>query len=534
MRHRAGSVDDNIAVTPYRGYLHDISEQEIDLGFDSGIPPPADYELISPAGAPVEVSPGDINTNSAQHVQHFPQSISANNIQVEEANIRRTSLQVSASLARERRASLQLVISDAIHTKTSHSHHRHHHRHSHSQPRKECIRPWEPSADGKPMYDGPDLPSADLPEDHTGLEPMAMPLDASKISTHILGYETTCHSSRDCGPSESMRTLKDLETDGELKPLEEYTSCAHIDEGEAKEALLHFVGAHCCYGKKPARNMSRVKIVPSSTLRYTLETYTETRCTKWEQEPFRGQEIDGPMNGPAPSPWSIPCAPSEMFQDEIHDLEVPHTSHVIACHGCNSLGWVRCHSCLGRGYKCCLRCQGTGRDWKTDVHGHGHIESCWQCHGTGRKRCLQCDGDGRVVCRTCQGYKQLKCSIRITVNFTNNRGEHVVEKSDIPEELVQQVSGEVVFEQVRPRVWPVSNYPDKELCVASQNLIEDHWDQFRHTQIIMQRHCLRAVPVTECQYNWQDCQHKFWVYGVEKAVYTPDYPQKYCCGCVLL
>ena len=55
---------------------------------------------------------------------------------------------------------------------------------------------WEPSADGKPMYDGPDLPSADLPEDHTGLEPMAMPLDASKISTHILGYETTCHSSR--------------------------------------------------------------------------------------------------------------------------------------------------------------------------------------------------------------------------------------------------------------------------------------------------------------------------------------------------
>ena len=32
--------------------------------------------------------------------------------------------------------------------------------------------------------------------------------------------------------------------------------------------------------------------------------------------------------------------------------------------------------------------QGTGRDWKTDVHGHGHVESCWQCHGTGRKRSI--------------------------------------------------------------------------------------------------------------------------------------------------
>ncbi|KAK2179060.1 hypothetical protein NP493_516g00001 [Ridgeia piscesae] len=164
------------------GYLRDISEREIDLGFDSGIPPPADYELISPAGAPVELPPGDFYTNSTQHVQHFPQSISANNINAAEDPVnRRTSLQVSATLAKERRASLQLVISDAIHTKTSHSHHH---------------RPWEPSADGKPMYDGPDLPSADLPEDHTGLEPSPVPLDASKISTHIQGYETTCHGSR--------------------------------------------------------------------------------------------------------------------------------------------------------------------------------------------------------------------------------------------------------------------------------------------------------------------------------------------------
>ena len=36
------------------------------------------------------------------------------------------------------------------------------------------------------------------------------------------------------------------------------------------------------------------------------------------------------------------------------------------------------------------------------------------------------------------------------------------------------------------QVWPISNYPDKELCVASQSLIEDHWDQFKNSQIIMQ------------------------------------------------
>ena len=46
------------------------------------------------------------------------------------------------------------------------------------------------------MYDGPDLPTTDLPEDHTGLEPSPEPLDETKISTQILGYETTCHGSR--------------------------------------------------------------------------------------------------------------------------------------------------------------------------------------------------------------------------------------------------------------------------------------------------------------------------------------------------
>jgi len=50
----------------------------------------------------------------------------------------------------------------------------------------------------------------------------------------------------------------------------------------------------------------------------------------------------------------------------------------------------------------------------------------------------------------------------------------------------------------------------------------------------LQRHCLRAVPVTECRYHWKDKQYKFWVYGIEKTVYAPDYPHKYCWGCVIL
>ena len=39
------------------------------------------------------------------------------------------------------------------------------------------------------MYDGPDLPTADLPEDLTGPEPQSVPVDVAMLH-RIDGYET--------------------------------------------------------------------------------------------------------------------------------------------------------------------------------------------------------------------------------------------------------------------------------------------------------------------------------------------------------
>jgi len=48
---------------------------------------------------------------------------------------------------------------------------------------------WQPSPGDRPMYDGPDIPSADLPEDITGPEPQLVPLDVSTLHK-VPGYET--------------------------------------------------------------------------------------------------------------------------------------------------------------------------------------------------------------------------------------------------------------------------------------------------------------------------------------------------------
>jgi len=56
------------------------------------------------------------------------------------------------------------------------------------------------------MYDGPDIPSADLPEDITGPEPQLVPLDVSTLHK-VPGYETVGYYA-DCKYRLSFVTFK--------------------------------------------------------------------------------------------------------------------------------------------------------------------------------------------------------------------------------------------------------------------------------------------------------------------------------------
>ena len=41
-----------------------------------------------------------------------------------------------------------------------------------------------------------------------------------------------------------------------------------------------------------------------------------------------GQPVDGPQNGQAPPPWSIPCQAQALFNTETRFIEIPHTASV--------------------------------------------------------------------------------------------------------------------------------------------------------------------------------------------------------------
>ena len=65
---------------------------------------------------------------------------------------------------------------------------------------------WQPSPGDRPMYDGPDVPPADLPEDITGPEPQLVPLDVSTLHK-VPGYETVGYYT-DCEYRISSVTFK--------------------------------------------------------------------------------------------------------------------------------------------------------------------------------------------------------------------------------------------------------------------------------------------------------------------------------------
>ncbi|KAK3102359.1 hypothetical protein FSP39_010777 [Pinctada imbricata] len=304
-----------------------------------------------------------------------------------------------------------------------------------------------------------------------------------------------------------------------------------IDEKEAREALLSYVAENCCYGKGAAEDLKYLDLQSSSAFHYTLETFGEGRMTAWAYEPYTGQPIDGPQNGVAPAPWDIHAQPASLFTNSKQHFEVPHTASVKPCHTCFAMGYVRCDRCLGRGRVRCHSCHGSGHVSRYR-DGHHHHESCHWCHGSGRRQCSGCWGRGMVSCPTCNTYRSLKCYIKLTVTWTNHIKDHIVERTPLPDHLIRNVSGQTAFEETFPRVYPINHFPDREINEASNRIIAT--EQFPNEKLLMQRHRVRIVPVTQCLYKWKDKELDYFVYGFEHKVYAPTYPQTCCCGCILL
>ncbi|XP_014680634.1 PREDICTED: protein SSUH2 homolog [Priapulus caudatus] len=312
----------------------------------------------------------------------------------------------------------------------------------------------------------------------------------------------------------------------------DYKDIGQLNEEDVREALLSYIAQNCCYGKGTAREMRINEIKLTSGLHYVLESYCEKRLSSWHQDAYTGQLIDGPHNGHPPSVWQVPCTASNLFANESKYVEVPHTCTVMPCHLCHASGYNPCHQCMGRGWRRCSSCRGSGRGMhSTNSSGSSH---CISCHGHGMKKCHTCQGEGMILCVVCQGYKQVRNYIRLKIDYTNHVSEYVIERTEMPDHLIKNVEGQVILQQQFAAVSPLIGFLDGEMVEASIKMINDDKASHANEYILQQRQTLRAVPVSEVHCMWKGSAGQFWVYGNERKIHAPDYPDKCCCGCSVL
>ncbi|XP_064399317.1 protein SSUH2 homolog [Halichondria panicea] len=420
----------------------------------------------------------------------------------------------------------------------------------------QAQQPTGPPAAGPPP--GQNLPGEDVHENAGAEAPQPSAPDASKMD-YVSGYDNVgFNTNADMNippPAYEQATAPEPDESRSMQP-----DIPTISEDEARDALLSEVEKHCCYGKKAARDLVFLNITPSSAFHYQLETFTEGRKTTWQHEPFAGQLIDGPQNGPAPGPWDIAAQPNQLFQDHEKHFEVPHTASVKVCHNCVGAGMTQCWRCRGRGRVICGSCDGSGHKLQPVVHhdhghhhhghghghGHGHHDHhggshvdmervpCHQCNGTGKKRCWTCNGFGRIECSVCRAKCQLKWYIKLTVTWKTHKADHIVERTALPDHLIRAAEGKVAFQDQQPRVYHVYNFPDQAVNNASKQLVDSHATAFANEKILMQRQWIRIVPVSEARCDYKGKSFNYFVYGYNTLVHAPEYPQQMCCGCSIV
>ncbi|XP_052634776.1 protein SSUH2 homolog isoform X1 [Harpia harpyja] len=151
-------------------------------------------------------------------------------------------------------------------------------------------------------------------------------------------------------------------------------------------------------------------------------------------------------------------------------------------------------------------------------------------------RCNTCSGRGSKTCVTCRGEKKLQHFKQVVIRWKNNVFEFVSEHHlNFPRELLGKVSGENIFKDENVVVYPIIDFPDPEISLASQRAVAEHSAAFAvSSRILRQRQTIELIPITEvhCQYSGKP--YLYYIYGLENEVHALDYPERCCCGCTVI
>ncbi|TNN42728.1 Protein SSUH2 [Liparis tanakae] len=257
---------------------------------------------------------------------------------------------------------------------------------------------------------------------------------------------------------------------------------------------------------------------------YRLETFTESRSTEWTHEPYNGQPVDA-FAQPPPGPWDLPAKTPSFFVDDKQTMKVPYTSSM------KSVSRAAAPVIATEKIDATTAAAEGGPSEKSPVRRRYRAvaAACWP---TLTQRCSFCHGEGAMQCDTCHGKQQLLVYIHLTVKWTNNSDDYVVEQSSgLQVDNLSKVSGKELFRDSQYLVYPVMGFPDPAVVGAAQRLVSEHQGKHSATsRILQQRQTIELIPVTKVTYAWKGKSHLYFVYGNEFKVNADNYPATCCCA----
>ncbi|XP_074007758.1 protein SSUH2 homolog [Numenius arquata] len=274
----------------------------------------------------------------------------------------------------------------------------------------------------------------------------------------------------------------------------------------------------------PVRRLRR-----PGTSRYGLEMFSEARLSEWVFEPFTKPRAAGPPRDTPLDPWDVEVGTPQLFQGQMRHCWVLRSALVRDCHRCHGHGRSKCGVCHGAGRRRCVMCRGSRQRLEQQ-------KRCQLCSGTGRGRCDTCSGRGSRTCATCQGKKKLQHLKQLVVTLKSNVFGFVSERHlNFPEKQLSKVSGANIFKDENVVVYPIVDFPDPQISLASQRAIAEHNAVLATTSpILWQRQTVELIPITEVHSRYSGKPDLYYVYGLENKVYALDYPKRCCWGCTLV
>lgn len=160
------------------------------------------------------------------------------------------------------------------------------------------------------------------------------------------------------------------------------------DEQVVRSALQEEVSRHCCWGSRVANAMQITSLDQTSSYYLKVTSFVESRDMNSRTQPYRGDFVDGPQNGQAPSLWQMQATRPALFETKHYETPVPHTEEVFTCSNCAGVGRCSCPACAGVGTVKCHTCTGSGQ------------ESCSSCSGRGVESHVNADHrwDPNAIC----------------------------------------------------------------------------------------------------------------------------------------